>query len=357
MFEDVTYEDILQRMLDRVPDTMDKREGSIIYDAIAPVAVELQNAYMEFDFLLNECFADTASLEYLIRKAAERGLSHKEATSAVLKAVVTPTDVEIELGSRFSLNTLNYVVIEKMPDGEYKVECETPGVEANAYFGSLIPIDYIAGLETIEITELLTPGKDEEDVEELRERYFQTLNSQAFGGNITDYKEKMLDVPIVGGVKVTPVWNGGGTVKLTVIDNNYGVPSDENIQTVQNIIDPYGHQGEGYGLAPIGHVVTVEGAEGVKIDITTNLTYVEGWSWDDCKDQLGEIVDEFFTDLTKDWDADNETSLIIRISQLESTILKCVGVLDIEGTLLNNAASNVYLNKFQIPVRGLINGE
>ena len=42
MYENVTYEDILQRMLDRVPDSMDKREGSIIYDALAPAAVELQ---------------------------------------------------------------------------------------------------------------------------------------------------------------------------------------------------------------------------------------------------------------------------------------------------------------------------
>lgn len=40
MYENVTYEDILQRMLDRVPDSMDKREGSIIYDALAPAAVE-----------------------------------------------------------------------------------------------------------------------------------------------------------------------------------------------------------------------------------------------------------------------------------------------------------------------------
>ena len=47
MYENVTYEDILQRMLDRVPDSMDKREGSIIYDALAPAAVELQLMYIQ----------------------------------------------------------------------------------------------------------------------------------------------------------------------------------------------------------------------------------------------------------------------------------------------------------------------
>ena len=43
MYEDITYEVILKRMLDRIPSTMDKREGSIIYDALAPAAIELQH--------------------------------------------------------------------------------------------------------------------------------------------------------------------------------------------------------------------------------------------------------------------------------------------------------------------------
>lgn len=42
MYEEVTYEEILERMLERVPDDMDKREGSLIYDALAPAAIELQ---------------------------------------------------------------------------------------------------------------------------------------------------------------------------------------------------------------------------------------------------------------------------------------------------------------------------
>lgn len=356
MFENITYEDILQRMLDKVPETMDKREGSIIYDALAPAAIELQNLYLQLDVVLNESFADTASLEYLVRKIEERGLKQKEATSAILKAISTPTTVEIEIGSRLSLNTLNYIITEKIADGEYKVQCETPGVEANAYFGSMIPIDHIAGLETIEVTELLIPGEDEEDVESLRERYYQSMQSQSYGGNIADYREKVIELPGIGGVKVTPVWNGGGTVKLTIIDSTFGVPSDEQIKSIQEMIDPVGHQGSGYGIAPIGHTVTVEGAEGVVVDITTNITYVTGWSWETCGSQISKIVDDFLTDLSKGWDLDNETTLIIRISQLESDILKCDGVFDIADTKLNGSAANLYLDKYQIPIRGLING-
>ena len=41
MYEDQTFDVILQRMLSRVPETMDKRESSPIYAALAPAAVEL----------------------------------------------------------------------------------------------------------------------------------------------------------------------------------------------------------------------------------------------------------------------------------------------------------------------------
>ena len=41
MYEHITFDVILERMMDRVPNNIDKREGSIIYDALAPAAVEL----------------------------------------------------------------------------------------------------------------------------------------------------------------------------------------------------------------------------------------------------------------------------------------------------------------------------
>ena len=43
MYESTTYDVILDRMLARVPDTLDKREGSVIWDTHSPTAIELQN--------------------------------------------------------------------------------------------------------------------------------------------------------------------------------------------------------------------------------------------------------------------------------------------------------------------------
>ena len=347
----MTYEEILQRMLDRVPNNIDKREGSIIYNALAPAAVELAQMYIEVERILNEGFADTASREYLIKRAAERGITPYPATSAIVKGEF---NIDVPIGSRFSLDDLNYVVTEKISDGIFKLQCETVGSKANGYFGTLIPVDYIDGLTNAEITEILIPGEDEEETEAFRERYFRSFEFQAFGGNIADYKEKIKAIPGVGGVKVYPVWNGGGTVKLVILNSEYKKPSSVFINQLQTIIDPIQNQGEGLGIAPIGHFVTVVGAKETVMNISTTITYQNGYSWNDIEPYVENVIDEYFLELSKEWE--NEKNLIVRISQIETRILNISGVIDIYDTKINNATQNLILDEENIPVRGEIIG-
>ena len=67
MYEDMTYENILQGMLNRVPDDIDKREGSVIYDALAPAAYFLADQYFQLSNFVDLVFLDTAVGEYLDR--------------------------------------------------------------------------------------------------------------------------------------------------------------------------------------------------------------------------------------------------------------------------------------------------
>lgn len=292
MYESITYELILQRMIDKVLKqnlNVDTREGSIIYNALAPAAVELQNMYIELDTILNESFADTQTRDYLIKRCAERGIYPEAATKAVLKGEF---NLDVPIGSRFSLDILNYKVIEKISPRIFKLECETFGVEGNLHFGTLIPIEYIEGLTSATITELLIPGEDEEETEALRKRYFNSLGSQAFGGNITDYKERTNSIPGVGGVKVYPTPNGrGGTVKLVMMDSTFGVPSSTLLHAVQTAIDPIPNQGKGVGIAPIGHVVTVKGVTTTPIHISTHITYQESWTRADVEPYVYKAID------------------------------------------------------------------
>ena len=47
MYEQYKAEFLLERMLSRVDDKIDKREGSVIYDALAPASVEADIYYIK----------------------------------------------------------------------------------------------------------------------------------------------------------------------------------------------------------------------------------------------------------------------------------------------------------------------
>lgn len=353
MFESVTYEIIMQRMINKVLEfnpSIDTREGSIIYNALAPAAVELQNMYIQLDTVLNETFANTASRDYLIKRCAERGIVPESATKAVLKGVF---NIDVPIGARFSYETLNYVVTEKINTGEFKLECEAIGIEGNQHLGMIIPIEYINGLESAELIGVLIPGEDEEETEVLRSRYFASIASQAFGGNRADYTEKVNSLDGVGGVKVYPTpGNVGGTVGLTIIDSTYGVPSSALVGTVQSAMDPITNSGEGVGLAPIGHVVTVAGVTVTTVNITTEVTYQTGWDWADVEANVQSAIDAYFAELARTWaDMDN---VIVRISQIETRLLDIAGVIDIQNTTLNGGAINLTLGTDEVPQRGTV---
>ena len=350
--EQMTYENILESMLNNVPDNVDKREGSIIYDALAPQAAELAKAYIELDIIMDETFVDTASMQYLMLRCKERGVSIKDATPAVIEGTFTPDDAEIDIGARFNCNDVNYTVTGKLNNGKYRLECETAGAVGNIYSGFLLPIQYIEGLETAQITTLLIPGEDADDTDSLRERYYDNLKSQAFGGNIADYKAKVKALNGVGGVRVTPVWNGGGTVKLTIIDSEYNVPSKTLVDAVQEAIDPAEGHGKGVGIAPIGHVVTVEGVVSRTINIKTKVTFATGWNWESSENMIKKAIESYFEEVSREWE--NSEASVVRISQVENKILNLSCTLDIEETSINNITANIQLNANEIPVMGTV---
>ena len=106
------------------------------------------------------------------------------------------------------------------------------------------------------------------------------------------------------------------------------------------------------GIAPIGHVVAVTGVEEAEIHVTTNLTYVEGWSWESSKRLIEDAIDEYLLELCKSWES--EPSLVVRISQIENKLLSLPCILDIADTSINGNQQNYALSAGQIPVRGTV---
>lgn len=356
MFENETYEVILDRVLSRMPDTMDVRESSFLYNASAPIAVELQNMYLALDNIMNITFFDTSDREGKLQRCKERGIdvTQFEATRSICTLKTTPASVEIPNGTRFNYNNVNFAVVEKIASGEYRAQSETYGTVGNVT-GVVIPVDYIDNLETAELTSIYQWGEDEADESLIDETYYASLNSQAFGGNRADYLSKVKTIAGVGGVKVYSgaEWNGGGTVKIVFTTSAFTKPDNSFVSRIQTMIDPLENQGEGYGIAPIGHTVTVAGVNETQCDVSFTLTLQSNYTWDDISENINKAIDDYFLSLNSEWE--DSTNIIVRISQLETRILDVVGVIDIANTTLNGSESNLTIVGDSIVVRGNVN--
>ena len=348
MFEDKTYENLLNDKLSRVRKDIDTREGSVVFDATAGNSLEEAQMYLTIAEYYQQTFGDTASREFLIRRAAERGIKPNSASVGVYKGIF---NMDIPIGSRFSLDIYNYIVIKKLPTGifEYMLECETYGEEPNGSVGDLVPIDYVPGLTSAKITEMLIPGEDEEETESIRQRYLDSFNLQAYGGNIKDYEEKTMAQAGVGVVKVTPVWKGGGTVRVTILDSEFNIASTSLISKIQEVLDPTQDQ-TGKGLAPIGHIVTVDTPAQEKIYIATKLT-LKDLSVTNIKADIDKVLKAYLLELRKQFKESEK--IVIRTSIIESRILALnPNIIDIQETKINGYAQNFTLDSFKVPVWG-----
>jgi uncharacterized phage protein gp47/JayE len=356
MYEDQTSQVIEKRMLDTVSPAMDKREGSIIHDATAPVSIELELMYAALDWFMKNTFGDTAERQFLIERALERGLVPYKATRAVVRGIFTPSALEIPIGHRFSCNGINYAVTEKLKAGSYLLRCETVGVSGNKEAGMLVPIDNLPDLQSAKIEALTIPAIDDEDTEVFRQRYLKSFETQAYGGNIADYKEKVLSIAGVGGVKVYPVWNGGGTVKVVFCTSEFKSPDSEFVNTVQEMLDPVPYHQKGVGVAPIGHYVTVAGVTEKTINIKAKISVKSGFVLSDIKPKVTEAINDYLKELNREWKNTQTISvneftnigLIVRVSKIESCILDVTGVLDVEESTINGSKQNLQLGVDEI---------
>lgn len=337
MFEAMTFENIMTQMLKSVPEDMDKRQGSIIYDALAPVGVELAKIYVDLDMVINNCFADTATRPYLIMLGAERGIMPYSATKGVFKGEF---NINVDIGARFNLEQYNYRVTEKISDCVFKLECETEGSEANGLLGNMTPLEYIEGLTFCRLTQMLIPGEDEEDTEHFRKRYFELLDSRAFGGNIQDYKEQVQAIEGVGQVRVysSDQWQGAGTVGIKITDSDNLSPTQTLIEKVQASLDP--NNGDGSGIAPIGHIVTVEGAESELININATLLLAQDISQDLVRVQAKEIIEKYLTQVNAAWQNED---IYLYTAKLNALLMNIEGVVSVSGLTVNNKDTYLYL--------------
>ena len=369
-FQNKDYDYFLRKMLDAVPDNIDKREGSIIYDALAPAALVMGQQSLDMANVIKETYIKTASGEFLDYRAIEHGTSRYPATQTEAKAKVLNDKKEpldnVQIGDKFASigdSPIFYVVTKINSDLTIELTAETAGSSANSYIGQVLPVTPNDLLSWAEITEITAPARDVESDDHLRARLLSSQSWIAYGGNVADYLDMTSKIDEVGAAQIYPTWNGGGTVKVVILNNNLMPASASLVQKVKNVLDPEDKQAEGYGLAPIDHDVTVTAPEklivnvdiSVKLDDTKVTRYV--------KDSITKAVEGYFQSLREDW-ADINQKLgrgyqeTIYRSKILSQVMLTEGVVNAKLPSLNGKDADIDLIfnnvKSQLPVVGTV---
>jgi uncharacterized phage protein gp47/JayE len=348
-YEHMTYESILGRMMERVKadyPNIDTREGSILFNALAPAAVELAIMYTELDNIFAQSFVTTASRDYLLLGCQEMGMNVAQfyASQGVHKGVF---NVEVPIFSRWNHDLYNYFVDEYIgvnEDGnhEYRLICETSGTEPNNTTGDLIPItDAPNDLTLAKITECLIEGENETSDDDIRQAYYDYVNSVAVDGNVKQYEDWCAEYNGIGNYKVLPLWDGQNTVKVSILSASNRSASEELVAEFQEYLDP-GSKGMGNGVAPIGAIVTVTTATEIPISVSASVKMKSGYS-DTTK--IDQALSDYFASISYE----RETVAYMNVG---AAILAVEGVDSIADFKINGGTADIALGEEEIPVLG-----
>ncbi len=333
MFENMTYEYILGDMLGKVTSDVDKCEGSVVYDALAPCAYQLAQTYFYLNNFIDLLSGDTAVGKYLDRVVADYGISRKPASYAVRQVETTGA---VTVGTRWGLEDTTYVITESVSTNVYKARCEQLGTIGNQYTGRLENIDNVAGITAL-LTGIIASGSDEETDENLRERFYAQIQSPSTSGNAYNYKMWALEVPGVGDAKIFPLWNGPGTVKVLVIDDDMCIDISLPSKVKSHI----------ESVRPIGASVTVSNPSALTIDVVANVVLDGTKTMNDVQSAFGVLLAEYLKDTAFE-------IYSISYAKIGSILLSTEGVRDYDSLFVNSGVSNIELDDEEVPVAGTV---
>lgn len=347
MFEEKTYERLMQDILDNAPSDIDTRPGSIFYDAVSGITLKIAKLYTDLDHVFRLIFLDTASGEYLDLKAQEHGLKRFPASRS--KYMFSFTGSTPETGERFFCNGMYFTLIQE--DNTLFLEAEEPGTNSNNISAdtAAVPVDTIDGLESAVFMRCVQPGAEEETDESLRTRIFEKIAGPSENGNKQHYKTWCESIGGVGRARIVPLWAGANTVKGIII-NREGLPADPSVvSAVQEYIDP-GASGLGEGAANIGAKFTAAAAKSKFVSVSFSAELASGKTVDNVKTEAQEAVKLYFKDIA----LSSETNAVVRISRIGSIIQNLDSLVDYSNLKINSGTVNIEIDHNAVPVIGQV---
>ena len=276
------WQEIAKRMKEDLENPPNKVEGSFASDNIQAVAKELAKFYAYIVWLVDMHFADTATGEFLDKKAQEVGIFRRKKTRSTGFVRFTgkpdsfiPAGLKVYAGTK-SFYTLKPAYIGPSGYVDVEVASDLEGAGSNVGSHEIDRFQAQIGIESVTNANPISGGSEIEDDESLRERTLLRMRYPGTSGNQWHYLHWAREVDGVGRLKVFPLWNGPGTVKVSILDFNQKPASKDLIQKVQYHID---HEGErrGEALAPIGALLKVSTAKELRINIKARIDLDPGF--------------------------------------------------------------------------------
>lgn len=337
-----TADEILADMLDNTRDDIDKRQGSVAFDMLAPPAQEIEMLGWELESVYTQAFLDTAVQDGLDSLAHHLGIYRKPAVQAVGFANIEGTNgTLIPQGYRFltasgAAFSADLDVVITNGTAVVAVTAVEAGEVGNIGIGELVEHERnLVGINSVTNNEVFTGGIDAEDDDSLRERALFKARKPITSGNANHYRLWATEIEGVATAKVFPTWDGPNTVKVVLVADDGGAPD----QTIVDAAIAYIEQER-----PIGANVTVLPIEEVPLSINAKLTLSGDLTVADVTNSIAQSVSNYFLS-----EAD---SGVIRYVRVGEAILDVDGVLDYEDLAVNGGTSNVSLSSEQVAVIG-----
>ena len=331
-----TYQVIRQRMLDNMSNDIDKREGSFVSNMVSPVGTEFAKYYMELDNILSIMFLEDATNEFLDKKVYDFGIERKQGTfsKGYIKIIGEngthiPQYSEVLSQGGLMFFTMSDVWIDEGV-AIVEVEASNIGDEYNLMPNSIDKFNKeIYGVTSVTNEEEFIEGTNSETDEELRERFFEIIRRPATSGNIYHYEQWAKEVDGINQARVKPLWNGNGTVKV-IVSNDNNIVDAEIVQKCQEHIN---------NVRPIGADVTVVTPVALDITITANIYIESGYDSSTAKLKFEENLRKYLSSCV-------DTVIYTRVASCLGSV---EGIKDYTNLKLNGGTFNISFDDEKMP--------
>lgn len=345
MFEANTHEQILKSVLGRIESGIAKQEGTFTYDVSSALSVELAIAYTQLERVLRLGFAETSSGAYLDRRADEHGVTRRAAAKAAGRVKLTgnagatvPKGTVFATGAGTRFVTKEAAVLAADGTADAAVEAEKAGFAGNAASGTItqIPVS-VSGLSSVVNPEPTLGGYDTETDASLLERLLLRVRNQATSGNAAHHKMWALETDGIGDARIFPLWNGPGTVKVVLLDQNKRAPTTQLVAAAADHIEQ---------ARPIGAAVTVAAADEVPVHVSVDVTLSGG-----TQASVTAAIENGIRDYLKSLAF---TDPVVRYTRIANVVLDTEGVQDYTALTVNGSTVNLTIPDGSVAVPGTV---